>query len=74
MNKYCVVCGRLISKISLRRDTCSRFCLNRKKAGHTPYEKSHYKEIDQIKEQAKKYNMTYGQYLVFLSMVGVDDE
>ena len=67
--KFCVVCGRRIPALSLRRRVCSDFCRNRKKSGYAPYincKEPPYKDLTELQQKAHEMNMTYGQYMAFL--------
>ena len=64
--KFCVVCGRRIPELSLRRRTCSEFCRRRKKAGYAPYidcPKLPYEDLTNLQQQAQKAGMSYGKYM-----------
>ena len=67
--KFCVVCGRRIPELSMRRKTCSNFCLRRKKAGYAPYlgsTKLPFDDLTSIQEDAQKAGMTYGKYVALM--------
>lgn len=64
--KFCVVCGRRIPELSLRKRTCSEFCRARKKCGYAPY--LHFKEppfedLTRLQQQAQAAGLSYGQYI-----------
>lgn len=72
--KFCVVCGRMIPELSLRRRVCSERCRNRKKSGYAPYinctepplinyEGLPFDEITVIQKEAHSNGMSYGQYV-----------
>ena len=64
--KFCIVCGRRIPELSLRRRTCSDFCRNRYKCGYAPYRnfvKLPYDDLTEIQEEAQKNGMSYGKYM-----------
>ena len=67
--KFCVVCGRRIPELSLRRMTCSPFCGRRKKAGYAPYidcPKVPYDDLTTLQKRAAASSMSYGQYMASL--------
>ena len=64
--KFCIVCGRRIPELSLKRRVCSEFCRRRYKGGYAPYKD--YKELPfadltAVQEDAQQAGMTYGQYV-----------
>ena len=72
--KFCVVCGRIIPELSLRRVVCSERCRNRKKSGYAPYinydrpPRINYgdlplDELTVIQKEAHSNGMSYGQYV-----------
>lgn len=64
--KFCIVCGRRIPELSLRRRTCSDFCRARSKCGYAPYSKYDvlpYEDLTSIQEDAHKAGMSYGKYV-----------
>lgn len=67
--KFCVVCGRRIPELSLRRRTCSDFCRRRKKAGYAPYidcPELPYDDLTLLQQQAQASGMSYGKYMAKL--------
>ncbi len=67
--KFCVVCGRRIPELSLRRRVCSDFCRRRKKSGYAPYInyiKPPFEDLTQLQKKAQENNMSYGQYMSLL--------
>ena len=64
--KFCIVCGRRIPELSLRRKTCSDFCRARYNCGYAPY-KSYsllpYDDLTSIQEEAHTLGMSYGKYM-----------
>jgi hypothetical protein len=64
--KFCVVCGRRIPELSLRRTTCSDFCRRRKKLGYAPYAQFRglpYDDLTLLQQEAQKLGMSYGKYM-----------
>ena len=64
--KFCVVCGRRIPEISMRRKTCSDFCQRRKRCGYAPYinyKKPPYEDLTRLQQQAHEKGMSYGKYM-----------
>lgn len=64
--KFCVVCGRKIPEISMRRKTCSNFCARRKKGGYAPYlfyKNPPYEDLTSIQKKAQNASMSYGKYV-----------
>ncbi|MBE7033691.1 MAG: hypothetical protein E7406_05640 [Ruminococcaceae bacterium] len=64
--KFCIVCGRRIPELSLRRRTCSEFCRARYKCGYAPYKNCKelpYDDLTSIQEEAQKAGMSYGKYM-----------
>ena len=64
--KFCVVCGRRIPELSLRRKTCSKYCYRRAKSGYTPYidyEGPPYDDLTEIQKKAQSLGLSYGQYV-----------
>ncbi len=64
--KFCIVCGRRIPELSLRRKTCSEFCRSRYKCGYAPYiryKSLPYDDLTAIQEDAQKMGMSYGKYM-----------
>lgn len=64
--KFCVVCGRKIPELSLRRRVCSDFCRRRKKCGYAPYidyDKPPFDDLTELQQRAKEKGMSYGQYM-----------
>lgn len=67
--KFCVVCGRRIPEISMRRKTCSDFCRRRKKCGYAPYinyKKPPYEDLTRLQQEAHEKGMSYGKYMAYL--------
>lgn len=67
--KFCVVCGRRIPELSLRRRTCSEFCHRRKKAGYAPYincSELPFKDLTVLQKQAQSEGLSYGKYMAKL--------
>ena len=68
--KFCVVCGRRIPEISMRRKTCSDFCLRRKKCGYAPYlkyKKPPFDDLTLLQQKAHKAGMSYGKYMAMMN-------
>ena len=64
--KFCIVCGRRIPELSLRRRTCSDFCRARYNCGYAPYKRYSalpYDDLTSIQEDAHKMGMSYGKYM-----------
>ena len=64
--KFCIVCGRRIPELSLRRRTCSEFCRSRYKCGYAPYKhctRLPYDDLTGLQEEAHKQGMRYGKYM-----------
>lgn len=64
--KFCVVCGRRIPELSLRKRTCSEFCRSRYKSGYAPYKgykELPYDDLTSLQEEAQRAGMTYGKYM-----------
>lgn len=64
--KFCVVCGRRIPELSLRRRICSDFCRRRKKCGYAPYinyDKPPFEGLTELQKKASSMGMSYGQYM-----------
>lgn len=64
--KFCIVCGRRIPELSLRKKTCSEFCRSRSKCGYAPYKdctELPYDDLTSIQEEAQSAGMTYGKYM-----------
>ncbi len=64
--KFCIVCGRRIPELSLRRRTCSDFCRSRYNCGYAPYKRYSalpYEDLTSIQEDAHKMGMSYGKYM-----------
>lgn len=64
--KFCIVCGRRIPELSLRRRTCSDFCRARYNCGYAPYKRYSalpYDDLTSIQEDAHKVGMSYGKYM-----------
>ena len=64
--KFCIVCGRRIPELSLRRRTCSDFCRSRYNCGYAPYKRYSalpYDDLTSIQEDAHKMGMSYGKYM-----------
>lgn len=67
--KFCVVCGRKIPALSLRRTVCSDRCRKRKKCGYAPflnYELPPFGDLTDYQKEAQKKGMSYGQYVASL--------
>lgn len=64
--KFCVVCGRRIPELSLRKTTCSEFCRSLYNRGYTPY-KDHegpvFDALTAAQMEAAKLGMSYGKYM-----------
>ena len=70
--KFCVVCGRKIPEMSLRRITCSKFCMTRKKSGYAPYinyEKPPYEDLTELQKMAQAAGLSYGKYMALKNSV-----
>ena len=68
--KFCVVCGRRIPALSLRRRVCSDFCRNRKKSGYAPYINytcPPFSDVTEIQLKAAEKGMSYGKYVASLT-------
>ena len=64
--KFCVVCGRRIPELSLRRRVCSDFCRRRFKCGYAPYinyDKPPFDDLTELQKKAQAKGMSYGQYM-----------
>lgn len=64
--KFCVVCGRRIPELSLKRKTCSDFCTKRKRSGYAPYinyDAPPYEDLTRLQQKAHAAGMSYGQYM-----------
>ena len=64
--KFCVVCGRKIPELSLRRRLCSDFCRRRKKSGYAPYincTEPPFNDLTELQQKAQEKGMSYGQYM-----------
>ena len=67
--KFCVVCGRIIPALSMRRTTCSRRCSARKKAGYAPYADCKEPPLDRchdltvVQQLAHAAGLSYGKYV-----------
>lgn len=64
--KFCVVCGRRIPQLSLRKVTCSEFCRARKKCGYAPYinyTKPPFDDLTMLQQKAHRAGMSYGKYV-----------
>ena len=67
--KFCIVCGRRIPALSLRRKICSEFCHSRYKCGYAPYKNYKFPPYDDLTELQKKAHaagMSYGKYMASL--------
>jgi len=67
--KFCVVCGRRIPQLSLRKVTCSEFCRARKKCGYAPYRnytKPPFDDLTVLQQRAHSEGMSYGKYVAML--------
>lgn len=68
--KFCVVCGRRIPELSLRRRVCSDFCHRRKKSGYAPYLNytfPPFSDVTEIQIKAQEKGMSYGKYVASLT-------
>lgn len=64
--KFCVVCGRRIPELSLRKISCSKFCYKRKKCGYAPYinyKKPPFEDLTLLQQKAQKMGLSYGKYM-----------
>ena len=64
--KFCVVCGRRIPELSMRKKTCSDFCNRRRKCGYAPYlgcVKLPYNDLTSLQQEAQSAGMSYGKYM-----------
>ena len=64
--KFCVVCGRRIPEMSLRKVTCSEFCRARKKCGYAPYRnytKPPFDDLIMLQQKAHSKGLSYGKYV-----------
>ena len=67
--KFCVVCGRRIPELSVRRVTCSDFCSRRKKNGYAPYinyKSPPFEDLTNLQKKAQEAGMSYGKYMASL--------
>lgn len=68
--KFCIVCGRRIPELSLRRRTCSEFCRSRYKCGYAPYSNFKvlpYNDLTELQQNAQAAGMSYGKYMAMKS-------
>ena len=68
--KFCIVCGRRIPELSLRRKVCSDFCRRRYKSGYTPFinfKNPPFSELTEMQMKASEKGMSYGQYVASLT-------
>jgi hypothetical protein len=75
--KFCVVCGKRIPELSLRRTLCSDYCRNRKKCGYAPYlnyDLPPFSELTEMQLEAQKKGMSYGKYVASLSNTKREDK
>ena len=75
--KFCVVCGRRIPELSLRKITCSKACYVKKKGGYAPYlncTEPPYEDLTALQQKAQKKNLSYGQYMATLYNAGLKGE
>ena len=64
--KFCVVCGRRIPEMSLRKVTCSEFCRARKKCGYAPYRnytRPPFDDLTMLQQKAQRSGMSYGKFV-----------
>ena len=64
--KFCVVCGKRIPELSLRKITCGKACYTKKKQGYAPYleyKKPPYEDLTALQKKAQECNMSYGKYM-----------
>lgn len=64
--KFCVVCGRRIPELSLRKVTCGKFCYRRKKGGYAPYinyKVQPYDDLTLLQKKAQEMGISYGKYM-----------
>lgn len=70
--KFCVVCGRRIPELSMRKKTCGPHCSNRKKNGYAPYinyDKPPYEDLTRLQQMAHKEGLSYGKFMAKESVV-----
>ena len=68
--KFCIVCGRRIPELSIRKKTCSDYCRSRYKCGYAPYkdyEQPPFGDLTTYQKEAQKRGMSYGQYVASLT-------
>ncbi len=68
--KFCVVCGRKIPELSLRRRVCSDFCRRRKKSGYAPYinfDMPPHEDLTELQQKAQAKGLSYGQYMALMN-------
>jgi hypothetical protein len=67
--KFCVVCGRTIPELSLRKVTCSERCRARKKCGYAPFidytepPLHRFNDLTAVQKLAANAGMSYGKYV-----------
>ena len=64
--KICVVCGRRIPDLSIRKTTCDEFCRKRYKAGYAPYKgctEPPFNDLTAVQKEAQRLGMSYGEYV-----------
>ena len=70
MEKFCVVCGRRIPELSLRRRVCSDFCRKRTMRGYAPYlncTEPPFSKLTEMQMEASEKGMSYGKYVASLN-------
>ena len=64
--KFCVVCGRRIPELSMRKKTCGILCARKKKSGYAPYinyDRPPYEDLTRLQQMAHKAGMSYGKFM-----------
>ncbi|MBQ8808468.1 MAG: hypothetical protein IJZ81_04105 [Clostridia bacterium] len=71
--KFCVVCGRRIPELSIRRKTCGEYCRARRKCGYMPYanyKEPPYEDLTLLQQKAQEAGLSYGNYMAKLYNMG----
>lgn len=67
--KFCVVCGRIIPEMSLRKVVCGERCRARKKSGYAPFidytepPLHRFDDLTAVQKLAAEAGMSYGKYV-----------
>lgn len=72
--KFCVVCGRRIPELSMRKKTCGILCARKKKSGYAPYinyDRPPYEDLTNLQQMAHKAGMSYGKFMASRH-IGID--